>query len=349
MTDIAREAGVSVKTVSHVLNGKSGVSRATRERVQAIIQRVGYHPHIGARSLRSAKANCVGITLPAPLSEAPLSQDFFLWLFGRLIRVFGSQGEYICFDISPDSEDSGHRKDYARGLWEQLYRACMVAGPLALDDTTIERIHRWGEPYVAFGRLYSFPECSCAVVDYEEGAYLCTRFLIDRGHKHIAMLKAFSGYQPGLERRRGYLRALEEAGIEPRDQLIQSVTFRAANIANMVHRLLARREVTALIDASGTEDAAGIREGARRAGREPGKDFEILPWTYAKDASVLREACAQLWLPAWEAGAEGMDELARWFRGQREGPIHIVYPPVLQEAVPSVEVPRRSRLFDTLG
>ncbi len=341
--DIAKQAGVSAKTVSKVLNHKDGVADETRARILAIMDEVGYHPHIGARSLRGGGTACIGVTLPVSLDRVPISEDVLLWVFGRLLRLFGSRGEYICFDINP----SGHApdRDYARGLWQQLYRGCVVAGPLPLSDTTARRIHSWGAPYLVLSRLDGFPELSCATVDFELGAYESTRFLIKRGHKRIAMLKAFTEFQPGAERRRGYLRALEEAGIAPEESLIRGVAFDAQDVARCVHRLLLDREVTALIDCSVTEDGAALRNGARRAGRTPGKDIEVLTWSYCEDESVLPEACAQLWLPQLDAVGEGFDELAAWFHGESEGPIRIVYRPTLLEKVPETEIASPRRLF----
>ena len=344
--DIAKHTGVSAKTVSRVINGKSGVGPETRERILALIKQVGYHPHIGARSLRGPRQGCIGLVLSEPLDVVPLSREMLLWLFQELYRVFGSKGERICFDLNPHSQS--HKGDYGRSVWDKLFTACVVVGPLLQDDTTVRRIHETGLPYVSLGRLDSFPECCCATVDYEEGAYLSTKFLLDRGHKHIAMLKALSGFQPGLARRRGYLRALEEAGIAPEERLVRSVTFGARNIANVVHRLLVDDDVTALVDCSGTEDAANLREGARRAGRVPGDDFEVVVWTYGDTSPVLSEACAHLWLPVREATAEGIELLADWFFGKRDGPFQVLYRPVVREVVDGTEAPRPIPLFEIL-
>lgn len=343
--DIAREAGVSAKTVSRVLNQKPGVGAETRERVLGIIRRVGFHPHLGARTLRNRKAGCVGVTLTAPPSEVPLSQGFFLWLFAKLFHVFGARGDFIGFDLHPGERPPG--TDYARGVWEQLFKACILAGPLRVDDTVAARVHAAGLPYLAFGRLDSLPEGSFATVDYEEGAYRSTRFLIDRGHTRIAMLRAFDGFQPGEERTRGYRRALDEAGLPWDPALVRSVDFGAKAVVGAVHRLLDDRGVTALIDCSATEDAESLRAGARRAGRTPGADFEIVAWTYAEDAGVLREASAHLWLPVMEAAAEGIDQLAAWMDGERSGPIQVLFHAQLRTEASAAEVPRPKRLFET--
>lgn len=344
--DIAREAGVSAKTVSRVLNNKPGVSRDTRARILDIMERVNFHAHIGAQSLRSKRTGCVGVTLPAPMDVVPLSQGFFMWLFAKLYELFGAKGDYMGFDMNP--YHAMQHTDYGRGIWQQLFKACVVAGPLAVDDTVIGRIHQSGIPYVALGRMDSMPECSSATVDYEEGTYLSTRFMLERGHKRIAMLRAFSGYQPGVERLRGYARALNEAGIQEDPTLVRSVTFDGHNIANVVHRILTDTNVTALIDCSATEDGNSLREGARRAGRVPGKDFEIIAWTYADNASVLDEASAHLWLPVVEATAEGLEQLSAWMNGERDGPISVLFRPVLNTTWARGELSRPKRLFDLL-
>lgn len=343
---MARLAGVSAKTVSRVVNREGGVADETKVRVARIITEIGYQPHTGARSMRSPCRDSVGVTLPAPLEESPLSQAFMLWLFEEIYRLFSRNGVFVCFDLNPYV--NGRHEDYARGLWQQRYGACIIAGPLSLNDKTIFRIHESGHPYLAFGRHDGLPELSHATVDYEEGAYLSAKHLIDRGHKRIAMLKAFEGYQPGAERRRGYLRALEEAGIAPDESLIRSVTFGSNYVINVVHQLLLDRGVTALVDCSGTEDANSIREGARRAGRMPGDDFEVVVWTYTDNAAVLLEATAHVWLPAREAAAEGLELLADWLAGRRTEPIHVLYRPTLYQPNTDREIPKPKPLFDLL-
>jgi LacI family transcriptional regulator len=342
--DIAREAKVSAKTVSRVINDKGGVGANTRARVLEIIERVGFHPHIGARALRGRQNACIGVILPAPSEIVPISQTFFIWLFAELYRIFGRHGEYINYDMNPYV--LGSQTNYGRGVFENLYKACVVSGPLAINDPIIPRIHATGIPYVTLSRLDSLPECSCAVVDYEEGAYISTKFLIDRGHRRIAMLKAFEGYQAGVERVRGYTRALEEAGLSFDENLIRSVSFGATNVANMVHRLLVDDSVTALIDCSATEDACSLREGMRRAGRTIGKDVDVVAWTYSENAPVLNDACAHVWLPLIEAATEGLEQLAEWTRGTRTEPIHIVFRPVMFTSWSNAELSKPKRLFD---
>ncbi len=346
MSDIAEATGVSVKTVSRVVRGETGVGAKARERVSEFIAKVGYHPHLGARSMRQSMRDCIGVVIPARIDEVPVSQQFFTRLFAQLYQTFGLKGKYLCFDMNPYERGPA---DYARGLWEQRFSGCVLCGPLSTDDTTVHRIHASGAPYIALGRLDSFPECSCATVDYDLAAYQSTEYLIKRGHSRIAMLKGFEGYQPGVERLRGYMRALDAAGLAYDPKLVHSASFGANDLANRTYRLLIESNVTALIDASGAEDAESIRVGCQRAGRIPGRDIELLSWTYTDSAAVLKEACAHMWLPVWEAAVVGLEQFAEWFEGKRQGPIQVVFPPTLYEVVTKGEVQKPQHLFELLG
>jgi len=342
--DIARSCGVSMNTVSRVLNEKTGVSPGKRAQILQVMESLDYHPHIGARSMRSKRTTgCIGVTLSAPPDVVPVSQRFLVWLFSELYVIFGARGERICFDLNPHGATL--ISDYGRCVWENLFTVCLVAGPLASNDTIVERIHKSGVPYLALSRLDRFPECSCATVDYEKATYWGTKYLLGRGHRKVAMLKAFTGYQPGVERYRGYVQAMKEAGLPVDERLIRAVSFNPQQMAATVHGLLADEEVTGLLDCSGSEDGASIREGARRAGRVPGQDFEAVCWTYEDGRTVLREACAHIWLPVQEAASDGLRQLAAWYFQEQTGPIHVVYPPLLTEGKAGSEVSVPQRLF----
>ncbi len=343
--EVAKEAGVSPKTVSKVINNKDGVKLETRAKIQEIVKKLGYHPNIFARSLRANVPACVGVTFPAPIDIIPFSSRFFMWLFYELYKIFGKQGDYVCFDFMP--YESLEQRNYARGVFDKLFKSCVLVGPLSLDDTTVVKIHQTGVPYVAFGRLGSFPDVSHATVDYEEASYLSTKFLIEKGHKKIGLLQGFEGYYPGAERILGYRRALEEHGIPYDSNLVQSVRFNYDSLYRKAYYLLANSEITAIIDSSGNEDPMALREASKSAGREMGKDVEVVIWTYEEKKVILKEASAHVWLPVRESASQGLEELNKWIKGEREGPIRILYRPRvdIERRDVNVELGMEDRLF----
>ncbi len=347
--DVARRASVSANTVSRALNGKPNVAEATRLRIVQAAEELQYHPHLGARSLRTEQEGSVGLIFPAPPNIIPVGRNFFLDMCSELYRIFGTQGDRIAIDLNPYAD--GKNRDYARSVWEKRCSVAFFAGPMASDDSIIARVHHSGIPYLTLGRLDSLPECSCATVDYEQATYDSVACLVSRGHRRIGLLQGLPGFQPGVERERGYLRALEAFDIAPEKRLIQPVSFDASEVARATYRLLNDPGVTALVEASGAENATAIRDSARRAGRRVGKDFDIVCWTYSLQHALLNEAVAHLWLPVREAASEGLELLAEWHRGERSEPIRLVYQPTLTETSaldpePSEEVARATHLFD---
>jgi LacI family transcriptional regulator, galactose operon repressor len=342
--DVAEKAGVSTKTVSRVLNGEAYVAEATRVRVQSVVREMGYYPHTGARSLRAHRRDCIGVTFSAPLSIVPISEALLSHIFSQLYHLFGSKGNSVSFDFGPGAGNLD--ADYARGLWSRRYAGLIIMGPLASSDTTILRVHESGYPYLTTSRLGCFPECSSAAVDLEEAAYVSTTCLIERGHRRIAHLTSFDGYNAGDERRAGYARALREADIEFDERLVRGATFEVHEIEALVHRLLMERGVTALIDSSAAQDAETIREGARRAGRALGQDTEVLCWTYSDKAAVMSEAFAHVWIPIREALFEGLEALAQWYVGESQGPVQVLYRPTLRETQGLEEVSKPRAVFD---
>lgn len=290
----------------------------------------------------------MGVTLAPSVHQVPLNEDFLLWLFAKLSEVFSSRGAYISFDLAPRSADT-LGGDYGRGVWEQVYDSCLVVGPLPSDDTVMQRIHASGIPYLALGHTDAFPECSCASVNFRKGALESTQFLLERGHKRIALLTAFEGYQAGVDRIRGYTQALEEKGIPFDPALVVYTDPTLDKREEVVTRLLQQPGVTALVESSVTEDAELIREAARRSGHVLGESLECLVWTYSKEVAVLPEAVAHMWVPVLDCSVEGIHQLAEWMDGTRTGPIHVVHDPVVSDAPRTGSLPKPTRVAELLS
>jgi len=342
--DIAREMGVSARTISRVVNQQNGVRSDLRARIERFIQEVGYEPHAGARSLRKTPQTCIGITSASPLSALPLSEPILAWLFGQMYRLFGQRGAFVEFDLNPP-ENNGVR-DYARGLWQQRHSAVAIVGAFPVTDHILQRIHDTGVPYVALARLRGAEHCNTATVDFEEAAYLSTRHLVARGHTKIGMLMSLEGFQPGAERRAGYWRALEEASIGFEPDLVLPVALTSGAVEEGLAHLLTQ-DITAVVDCTGAEDADGLRAGAAAAGRTPGSDLELVVWTYSQGACILREASAHVFLPVRESVSEGLERLSGLVYDKMASGFQILYKPVLETGISGPEVSRPRSVFDT--
>ncbi len=338
--DVARELGVSARTVSRIVNDQPGVSARTRARLAPQIAALGYAPHAGARRLRmNWRVEGIGVTMGADPAAVPLSDALLTWLFQELYQHFGARGEFISFDLHGAAQDAAH--DYARGLWQDRFGALVIAGALADDDTTLARIHAAGHPYVALCRLYSQPDAFTATVDFEQAAYESVSLLAARGHRRIGMVRPLAGYQPGTERLRGYQRAHEALGMPFDAARVASVDFHGGAVYEAATALLGDPAVTALVDASGHQDAQQLRNACAQAGRQIGRDVDVVVWTYDEQARVLGEAYAHVALPVRAAAVQGLAGLAaRMYENVAQAPV-LLAPRVFQPpAGPEVHPPQ---------
>ena len=328
--DVAKAAGVSTKTVSNVMNNKPGVAQKTRERVLDLVAELGYQPHIGARSLRGQGLSCVGLTLPVSMNLLPFKEKLLFQLFLHMVEYFEKNGAFVCFDIN--ANESAEDYEYARGLWQQLYGACVIGGPLRAGDKTIRRIHKWGAPYVALSRLDGFPELSCASVDLEHGAYLSTKALLEKGHKRIGLLNNFEGFQNGIERRRGYSKALADASVDHDPALIMP-SFSASDdhVVSLV-QMIQKHDVTALVDTTAHEDPTVLQNAVAQADRSIGENLDVVLWTYRDDIEHEKEAVGYLHVPIGAAFEEGIKQLADWYYEKSEGPVNVIHRPTMIQA-----------------
>lgn len=204
--DIAEHSGTSVGTVSRVLNGSGYVSEASRARVQAAIDALGYLPNAGARRLRSGESRMVGVLLPA------LDVPFFAILAHVIERALfgaGYQALVCCTDESAEAEAR-----YISTLLSQGVDGVLAASVLA-DGDQYGRLA--GIPVVAIDR--DLPGLAAVRVgaDHHLGGRLMADHLVTLGHRRIAVVGAPAHSTPVQARLAGALERLAEAGLAPVD------------------------------------------------------------------------------------------------------------------------------------
>jgi DNA-binding LacI/PurR family transcriptional regulator len=205
MHDVARRAGVSVKTVSNVVNGYPYLRPATKERVEAAIADLGYQLNIAARNLRQGRTGMIGLAVPE------LSQPYFAELADMVIQAGEEAGVTVLIEQTGAERDRelevlhGKRRRMTDGL---------IFSPLALgEDDRAELSVDY--PLVLLGeRIFHGPADHVTMAN-EEGGYAATRYLLELGRRRIAVLGAHPGEGLGSAPLRiaGYERALAEAGL----------------------------------------------------------------------------------------------------------------------------------------
>jgi DNA-binding LacI/PurR family transcriptional regulator len=218
MNDVARAAGVSLKTVSNVLNDYEFIRPATKQRVQDAIAELGYQANLTARSLRSGKTSMLGLVL------SDLSAPYYAELAAKLMKAAAQRGYRVLVEQS-DAEDSAEL-NALQGPFRQLTDGLLFT-PLSIDADAVAS-RAGNKPLVMLGEHIMDARFDLVTMKNEEAAAAITAHLLGAGRRRIAVLGASpeeSAGSAGL-RLNGYRRALEEAGVAFDPALIAPAEWR---------------------------------------------------------------------------------------------------------------------------
>jgi len=230
--DVARLAGVSIKTVSNVINDYPHIRPSTREKVEAAIAQLGYQPNLTARSLRSGRTGVIGLALPE------LSLSYFAELADSVMVAAERRGVTVL--IEQTGGDRARELEVLTSSRRQLTDGLLFSAlGLGQDDARLLEVPY---PVVLLGeRIFDGPTDHVTMRNIE-AARAATEFLLERGHRRIAIVGAHEGEVIGSAglRLTGYRQALEAAGVGFDPELIgYTDLWHRANGATSMRALLA--------------------------------------------------------------------------------------------------------------
>jgi len=304
--DVAREAGVSVATVSRVWNEAAFVSTATRQRVAAVAARLGYSPHGAARSLITRTTHALGVLLP------DLYGEFFSEIIRGIDHTAQAAGYHILVSSSHDSKDE---IDAALRSMRGRVDGLIIMSPDLEARRTLQTL-QGSFPVVLLNGGAEAKSFDTITIENHEGAREMTRHLIARGHRRIAMVCGPQRNYDAAERLRGYHTALTESGIEHEASLVVRGDFSELSGYGAVSQLLELEPRPTAIFAANDSMAIGALSALREAGLRVPDDvavagFDDIPLarymnpplsTVHVDISQLGERAAALLLTSLRQG-----------------------------------------------
>ncbi|SDX31614.1 transcriptional regulator, LacI family [Arthrobacter sp. cf158] len=230
MNDVARAAGVSLKTVSNVINNYEFIRPTTKQRVLDAIDELGYETNLTARSLRSGKTSMLGLVL------ADLSIPFYAELASDIMKAAWARGYRVLV------EQSGNEADHERAALQGQFRSLtdgLLFIPLALDAEQIIQA-AGAKPLVLLGEFVQDPRLDMVLIQNHQAAAAVTSHLLAAGRRRIAVLGANDGDTTGSNglRLSGYRAALAAAGVEYDPALVVGCDWRRDGGADAIARLL---------------------------------------------------------------------------------------------------------------
>jgi LacI family transcriptional regulator/LacI family repressor for deo operon, udp, cdd, tsx, nupC, and nupG len=298
--DVAREAGVSVATVSRVLNASPLVVEPTRARVQAAIEALGYRRSATAHNLSVGRAQGIGVV--APFFTTPSVNERLRGVVGRLA---GRGYDLLLFDVEAPEQRADALRDFARR--DRVDGVLIVSLPISDDEAAA--FERDGLPAVLVDVVH--PRLPHVVVDNVRGGELATQHLLAKGHERIGFVGDTAvnpyGFTSSEDRRSGYRRALEAAGIAPDPALERLGPYGRDEAEPLARALLAVPDPPTAVFAASDMQAIGVLKAARAQGVRVPQDLAVVGFDDVDLADIL--GLTTVHQPLWETGALGADLL----------------------------------------
>lgn len=213
--EVAKEAGVSVATVSHVINQTRYVSDETKLKVLKAMKQLGYRPNLVARSLRSQRSKIVGLIIPVCPSDT--SGFFFTTIAQGIENKLKEHGYNLLFSNS--NENIECEKEQIRVFNSQLVDGLIIA-PTVDDHQYLNEVISGDYPVVFIDRKPVGYKSDCVLVDNFSITYKAINTLIEKGHSRIAFISGHMGLTTSDERYFAYKKALEDNNITVDESLI---------------------------------------------------------------------------------------------------------------------------------
>jgi len=296
---VAQEAGVSTMTISRVMNDPSSVAPETRQRVQEAIHRLGYRPNAIARSLKSKRTHNLGL----------ITVDFIDSFFTQVSAGAEAEARQHGYRIIISSTEHNLRNEYeyVRLLAEQRVDGILlVRDSILMENDPIHSLPDPGVPIITTG--YKSPDVSLSTVDIDnvDGAYKATQFLLENGHRCIAMIAGPNGYKAAQDRSRGYQMALQEAGVsyDP-DLIINGDSWRSHDGLGAMRLLLEKGKPFSAVFTQSDELAFGAIRAMRQAGLHIPQDVSVIGYDdiavteyYDPPLTTMRQAIREVGIQA---------------------------------------------------
>jgi LacI family transcriptional regulator len=312
--DVAARAGVSVATVSKVINRRYGVAAGTSARVQAVIDDLGYEASLVAQSLRNHRTNVIGI-LVADLE--PFSTEL---LKGAADAIRASGFELVVYSAG------GHAGGHVG--WERRYLSrlsgTLIDGAILVTPTVVDV--NYGAPIVAIDPHTGQSGLPTIDSDNLRGGQLATEHLLELGHRRIAVLTGRPDLQSAQLREQGYRQALAAAGVAAEEDLVVLGDYDAAVSVRRARQLLTASDPPTAVFAANDVSAIATIEAATGLGLRVPDDLSVVGFDNIPESALCSPPLTTVNQPIRQMGEQSIHLLIKLMRGEAHETTHITLP-----------------------
>ena len=309
--EIAKEAGVSIATVSRVINHSPTVSEKSTKRVMDAIQKLNYVPNSAARNLSTSNSNTIGVVVP------DIEDPFFC----RLLRgvTLAADEMHLKIMLFNSCESIERQHGILDSLREQRLRGIILTPVSAVDEHTVQALESFealGIPVVLLDREMEHCELDRVVTDDEDGVYHAVCALIELGHRDIAIITGPYTTRPGQARLHGYKRAMEQYGLPLKAEYIREGDFKVQRAYERSLELLRLPHPPTAIFASNNMTTYGCLRAFQELGLEPGRDMAIVGYDDIPELGWLNYPLSVVGRDVPAMGEQAMRRLLQRFESE---------------------------------
>ncbi len=291
--DIAREAGVSITTVSRVLNNKPDVSEETKDRITTLIDQLGYNPNSIARGLVLQKTYTIGLIIP------DITNPFFPEV-ARGIEDAARQLGYSVIFYNTDNHINEEKKAI------EVLKGKQVDGlivSLSIDNKEeLIKLNQEDFPVVQIDRKAGFNQSTAVTIDNRLSAYKATAYLVRLGHKKIGHLTGDLHTLTAQERLEGYKDALKEHGLEIKKEWILYGNYTKDPVRDEIKALLKKQDRPTAIFAANDLMATAVYKAVHECGLNIPEDISIVGHDNIELSSLVTPALTTMTQPKYKMG-----------------------------------------------
>ncbi|MEK5441500.1 MULTISPECIES: catabolite control protein A [unclassified Fredinandcohnia] len=302
--DVAREANVSMATVSRVVNGNPNVKPTTRKKVQEAIDRLGYRPNAVARGLASKKTTTVGVIIP------DISNIFYSEL-ARGIEDIATMYKYNIILSNSDQNKDKELHLLNTMLGKQVDGIVFMSGNITGEH--VEEFEKSPVPIVLAASVESTNTVPAVTIDVEQAAYDAVTELANKGHKKIAFVTGpLNEPINGEKKLNGYKRAIEDAGLSYKEDFVIEGDYTYDSGIEGFERIHELEDKPTAVFVGTDEMALGVIHSAQDLGYSIPNDFEIISFDNTRLALMVRPQLTSVVQPMYDIGAVAMRLLTKF-------------------------------------
>ncbi|WP_240374587.1 catabolite control protein A [Bacillus piscicola] len=302
--DVAREAGVSMATVSRVVNGNPNVKPTTRKKVLEAIEQLGYRPNAVARGLASKKTTTVGVIIP------DISRTFFAEL-ARGIEDIATMYKYNII-LSNSDQNKDKEIHLINTLLEKQVDGILFMG----SEVTDEHVNHFKQspvPVVLAATLDKNQSLPSVNIDYHQGAFDAVMEFVKAGHSRIGMVSgSIEDPLNGYQKFSGYKKALEAGGLPFDEKLVALGDYTYSSGIEAVQALRKLDAPPTAIFTATDEMALGVIHGMQDEGTLVPDDVQVIGFNNTRLATMVRPRLTTVVQPMYDIGAVSMRLLTKY-------------------------------------